>query len=65
MQAIGVLRELKHVRTVLTQGGTSPMLQNVKELKEIIEHKGDLNILLGGGLKLENFNEVQSHFKNC
>lgn len=65
LQSLGILKELKQVRRVLTQGGTEPILGNTESLAGIVANKGDMKILLGGGLKLDNIKQVQKRFGDC
>lgn len=46
------------IDTVLTQGGTKPITENIDILNTLINEKADIQILLGGGVNLNNYQEL-------
>lgn len=52
-ESINQLIELK-INTILTQGGLTPILENTEMLKELSQYNEQMQILLGGGVNLEN-----------
>jgi len=59
LESIKTLRCYPQITNVLTVGGKTPIIENIEILKEIIKQAGHLNILLGGGLTLENITQIK------
>lgn len=49
-----ILSKYPQIKTVLTSGGIGKILDNVKKIKDMVEKSGHIDILVGGGLTLEN-----------
>lgn len=52
------------IDTVLTQGGTRPILENLDKLKKLKNEKSKVELLIGGGVNLENIKELSLISKN-
>lgn len=60
LESIKTLRCYPQVTNILTAGGKAPIIENIEILKEMMKQAGHLNILLGGGLTLENIIQIKS-----
>ena len=64
---VKLLSNYPQITTILTSGGLkAPIAQNVDIIKQAIANSGHIDILLGGGLTLENAREIadETH-ANC
>ena len=59
LSSVKVLAKYNEITNILTSGGlAAPVDQNTDVLKQMIEASGHINILLGGGLTMENVVDV-------
>ncbi len=59
LESIKILSNYPQVTNVLTAGGITHITENTKVIKQMIKQAKHLNILLGGGLTLENVSQVK------
>lgn len=69
VEGIRLLSKYSQIKTVLTSGGKGAISQNGPVLRDMIKNAGHIQIMLGGGLSLENvrpllteLGAVQCHF---
>ncbi len=55
---IKILRKYPQIVNVLTSGGKGNIEDNIKVIKDMISNAGHINILLGGGLNLQNISNI-------
>jgi copper homeostasis protein len=53
-----VLSKYPQIKTILTSGGKGNIFRNSPVIKEMIKNAGHINVMLGGGLGLENAKQV-------
>jgi copper homeostasis protein len=58
VNGIKVLSKYPQIKTVLTSGGKGNITANAPIIKEMIKSSGHINIMLGGGLSLENVKQI-------
>ncbi|MGL4336327.1 MAG: copper homeostasis protein CutC [Turicibacter sp.] len=54
VESVKILAKYPQVTTILSSGGTGNIMDNIENLKEMIKEANHINILIGGGLNLEN-----------
>lgn len=66
LESVKILSQYPQVTNILTAGGKNPIIENVALLKQMIQHSKHVNILLGGGLTLENVAQIkeETHAKD-
>lgn len=64
LKSIEILKGYNKVKTILTSGGIGKATDNIYMLKKIIDNRGDMNILIGSGINLENMDGIQSILEN-
>lgn len=52
------LSKYKEIKTVLTSGGRGYIGNNISVIKEMIGNSGHINVMIGGGLNLENIKNI-------
>lgn len=58
LESVNVLNKYNKITNILTAGGTKNILENINNIKYMIE-KSKFNILLGGGLNFDNILEIR------
>ena len=58
VQGIKKLSKYKEIKTILTSGGRGYIGSNTSVIKEMIENAGHINVMIGGGLNLENIRDI-------
>lgn len=58
--SIKLLSKYKEINTILTSGGKDIILNNCNTLASLVELSKNQNILLGGGLNLNNLEEIKN-----
>ncbi len=64
LKSLEILKGYKRVKTILTSGGVGKAPDNLDMLKQVIANRGEINILIGSGVNLENMNDIQNILKN-
>lgn len=64
LKSLEILKGYKRVKTVLTSGGIGKAGDNMDMLKKLIANTGDINILIGSGVNLENMDDIQNILEN-
>lgn len=54
LKSLKILKSYDRVKTILTSGGEGKAIDNIDMLKRIIENRGNIEILLGSGVSLDN-----------
>ena len=63
-KSLEILNSYNRVKTILTSGGQGKAPDNLNMLKRIIENRGNINILVGSGVNLENMMDMDSELNN-
>lgn len=58
VKGIKVLAKYPQITTVLTSGGQGNILDNLATIKDMMEHAGQIQVLVGGGLTFENIERI-------
>jgi len=58
IKGIETLANYKQITNVLTSGGKGDILKNIPVIENMVEKSKHINIIVGGGLTLENIKEV-------
>ena len=58
IKGVETLATYKQITNVLTSGGKGDILKNIPDIKSMVEKSKHINIIVGGGLNLENIIEV-------
>lgn len=64
LKSLELLKGYKRVKTILTSGGVGKAPDNLDMLKQVIASRGDINILIGSGINLENMDDIQNILEN-
>lgn len=59
IKSMDVLNDYSQITNILTSGGKGNILDNIDIIKKMIYKSNNINILLGGGLKFSNINEIK------
>jgi copper homeostasis protein len=59
LSGIKMLRRYPQIKTILTSGGKGPILCNLETIKAMAREAGHMEIMVGGGLTLENLAHVE------
>lgn len=62
-EAINTLSKYQQITNVLTSGGKENIIDNIDNLKVMIQNSKHINILVGGGLNFNNINEIKDKVK--
>lgn len=60
VSSIQILSRYPQITNVLTAGGKTPIEENIEVINNMLEKRGHINILLGGGLTLENVQRIKA-----
>lgn len=63
VQSIQLLSHYPQITNVLTAGGRLPIEKNIALIKEMLKQRGHLNLLLGGGLTVDNIRTIKQSTK--
>jgi len=58
VSGVKILSNYNEITSVLTSGGPGCIRENCSKINELLKHSGHINVLVGGGLTLENFQEI-------
>ncbi len=59
ISSIQILSRYPQITNILTAGGKTPIEENIEVIKDMLKQRGHMNILLGGGLTLENVKRIK------
>ena len=63
VESIKCLSQYPQVTTILTAGGCKPVMTQIDTLNQMIMYSNHLNILIGGGLTLDNIENLKHKVK--
>ena len=63
VESIQLLSHYPQITNVLTAGGKLPIEENIAIIKEMLKQREHLNLLLGGGLTLDNIGTIKQATK--
>ena len=59
VESVKLLTSFKEITSILTSGGSAaPVEQNTAVIKEMIAHANEINVIVGGGVRLEHLNDI-------
>lgn len=64
MESLEILKGYERVKTILTSGGPGLAEDNIEMLKNLIANRGDIDILIGSGVNLENMGKINKELMN-
>ncbi len=63
LKSLEILKSYERVKTILTSGGNGKAIDNIDMLKRIIENRGNIEILLGSGVSIDNMDALYNELK--
>ena len=60
LESVQTLSKYPQITNILTAGGLNHITKNGDVIKQMIAKSGHINVLLGGGLTLDNFNLIKT-----
>ncbi|MCB2307453.1 copper homeostasis protein CutC [Clostridium estertheticum] len=58
VKGIEVLANYDQIKNVLTSGGKGDILKNIPVIKNMVEKSKHINVIVGGGLNIENIKDI-------
>lgn len=58
LEGLEILKQYKQITRILTSGGTGNIVDNLDKIAKLQQNSGHITILLGGGVKFANIEEI-------